>query len=202
MIAGIILAAGEGRRIKKDKLILPLGSRVVIEWVLEAATKSALDKIFLVVKRSDEKIIEAGKKYGVTIVYNPDHKEGMSSSIKHALTVLENDKVISGFCVLLGDQPFIETTTINQLIKKFQQGQKEIVIPYFHGKAGNPVLFDISWKEEFMRIKGDMGGRVLIKAFPDKIKRVFVKDKSILFDIDKEEDYLKAKTLIAKKEKE
>lgn len=126
----------------------------------------------------------------------------MSSSIKHALTVLENDKVISGFCVLLGDQPFIETTTINQLIKKFQQGQKEIVIPYFHGKAGNPVLFDISWKEEFMRIKGDMGGRVLIKAFPDKIKRVFVKDKSILFDIDKEEDYLKAKTLIAKKEKE
>lgn len=76
MIAGIILAAGEGRRIKKDKLILPLGSRVVIEWVLEAATKSALDKIFLVVKRSDEKIIEAGKKYGVTIVYNPDSQRG------------------------------------------------------------------------------------------------------------------------------
>jgi molybdenum cofactor cytidylyltransferase len=47
-----------------------------------------------------------------------------------------------------------------------------------------------------MAITGDVGGRVLIKAHPEKVKRINISDKAILFDIDKEEDYLKAQTYL------
>ena len=57
MIAGIILAAGEGKRISKHKLTLPLGSRTIIDRVLEAATKSRLDKIILVTKPDDHEVV-------------------------------------------------------------------------------------------------------------------------------------------------
>lgn len=198
MIVGIVLAAGEGKRIGKDKITLPLGSKRVIEWVLDAATKSKLEKIILVVKPEDRETAEAGEKYNTIVVSNPDYKKGMSTSIKKALSELNIQNHYDGFCVLLGDQPFISSDIINSLIEAFQKGKKEIVVPYFQNKPGNPVLFDIAWKEEFMNITGDVGGRILIKAHPDRVKKITLNNEGILFDIDREEDYKKAKACFAK----
>ena len=195
MIVGIILAAGEGKRIGKSKLNLPLGSKRVIEWVLEAAKLSSLDKVILVVRPKDEGISKIGKKWGVEIVLNPDFYQGMSTTIQKALLKLDSQEV-EGFFLILGDQPLISSAIINKLIKSFSPGKGEIVVPYFEDKRGNPVLFDICWKNELMAVTGDVGGRVLIKAHPEKVKRVNISDETILFDIDQEKDYLKAQTYL------
>ena len=195
MIVGIILAAGEGKRIGKSKLNLPLGSKRVIEWVLEAAKLSSLDKVILVVRPKDEGISKIGKKWGVEIVLNPDFYQGMSTTIQKALLKLDSQEV-EGFFLILGDQPLITSKIINKLIKSFSPGKGEIVVPYFEDKRGNPVLFDICWKDELMAVTGDVGGRFLIKAHPEKVKRVNVSDETILFDIDQEKDYLKAQTYL------
>jgi molybdenum cofactor cytidylyltransferase len=194
MIAGIVLGAGKSERMRRSKLNLPLGSKKLIEWVLESVTLSLLDEIFLVIKPDDKNITEIARKWNVKIVYNPDYKKGMSTSIQKALIKLDTqDKEIDGFCLILGDQPFINHKIINQLIKNFTRGKKEIVVPYYQGNRGNPVLFDMEWKKDFMEITGDTGGRVLIRKYPDHIKKVDILDKGILFDIDREEDYSKAK---------
>jgi len=142
------------------------------------------------------KLWKQAKKYGIAIVSNPDYKEGMSTSIKKGLLELDKFKRIDGFCVLLGDQPFINPSTIDRLIEAFHSGKKEIIVPSYQGKNGNPVLFDIAWKEDFMRISGDTGGRVLIKRYPEKVRKIEMSDNTILFDIDKEEDYIKAKAYL------
>jgi len=85
MIYGIILAAGEGKRMGKLKLTLPLGNRKLIEWVLQAAKLTPLDKYFLVVRPEDKDIIKIGKAWGAEIILNPDFRKGMSTSIKKAL---------------------------------------------------------------------------------------------------------------------
>ncbi len=99
------------------------------------------------------------------------------------------------FFFILGDQPLITSIIIKKLIKSFSPGKGEIVVPYFKNKRGNPVLFDICWKDELMAVTGDVGGRVLIKAHPEKIKRVNISDETILLDIDREEDYEKMKNI-------
>jgi len=191
MIYGIILAAGEGKRMGKLKLTLPLGNKKLIEWVLQAAKLTPLDKYFLVVRPEDKDIIKIGKAWGAEIVLNPDFRKGMSTSIKKALLKI-NTQEAEGFFLILGDQPLITSKIINKLIKSFSPGKEEIVVPYFKDKRGNPVLFDIYWKDELMAVTGDVGGRVLIKAHPEKVKRVNISDETILFDIDQEKDYLKA----------
>jgi len=191
MIYGIILAAGEGKRMGKVKLTLPLGDKQLIEWVLQAAKLTPLDKYFLVVRPGDKDIIKIGKAWGVEIVLNPDFRKGMSTSIKKALLKI-NTQEAEGFFLILGDQPLITSKIINKLIKSFSSGKGEIVVPYFKDKRGNPVLFDICWKDELMAVTGDVGGRVLIKANPEKVKRVDISDEVILFDVDQEKDYLKA----------
>jgi len=195
MIYGIILAAGEGKRMGKVKLTLPLGNKKLIEWVLQVAKSTPLDKYFLVVRPEDKEIIKTGKKWGAEIVLNPDFRKGMSTSIKKALLKI-NTQEAEGFFLILGDQPLITSKIINKLIKSFSPGKGEIVVPYFEDKRGNPVLFDICWKNELMAVIGDVGGRVLIKAHPEKVKRVNISDETILFDIDQEKDYLKAQTYL------
>ena len=191
MIYGIILAAGEGKRMGKAKLTLPLGNNQLIEWVLQAVKLAPFDKFFLVVRPEDKDIIKIGKAWGAEIVFNPDFRKGMSTSIEKALLKI-NTQEVEGFFLILGDQPLITSKIINKLIKSFSPGKKEIVVPYFKDKRGNPVLFDIYWKDELMAVTGDVGGRVLIKAHPEKVKRVNISDETILFDIDQEKDYLKA----------
>jgi len=195
VIYGIILAAGEGKRMGKVKLALPLGNKKLIEWVLKAAKLTPLDKYFLVVRPEDKEIIKTGEKWGAEIVLNPDFHKGMSTSIKKALLKI-NTQEAEGFFLILGDQPLITSTILNKLIKSFSSGKGEIVVPYFKDKRGNPVLFDICWKDELMAVTGDVGGRVLIKAHPEKIKRINISDKAILFDIDEEKDYLKVQTYL------
>ncbi|MEA1940046.1 MAG: nucleotidyltransferase family protein [Candidatus Caldatribacteriota bacterium] len=195
MIVGIILGAGEGKRIGKPKLKLPLGSKKVIEWVLEAAESSSLDKTILAIRPEDEEISKIAKKWGVKIVLNPDFYKGISTTIQKALLEIDSQEV-KGFFLILGDQPLISSTIINELIKYFSPGKREIVVPYYKGRRGNPVLFDIYWKKELMTISGDVGGRVLIKSYPEKVKRVNILDEAILFDIDNEDDYLRAKTYL------
>jgi len=195
MIYGIILAAGEGKRMGKLKLTLPLGDKQLIEWVLQAVKLTPLDKYFLVVRPEDKDIIKIGKAWGAEIILNPDFRKGMSTSIKKALLKI-NTQEAEGFFLILGDQPLITSKIINKLIKSFSPGKEEIVVPYFKDKRGNPVLFDICWKDELMAVTGDVGGRVLIKAHPEKVKRVNVSDETILFDIDQEKDYLKAQTYL------
>jgi len=191
MICGIILAAGEGKRMGKVKLTLPLGDKQLIEWVLQAVKLAPLDKYFLVVRPEDKEMIKIGESWGAEIVLNPDFRRGMITSIKKALLKIDIQEV-EGFFLILGDQPLITSKIINKLIKSFSPGKEEIVVPYFKDKRGNPVLFDICWKDELMAVTGDVGGRVLIKAHPEKVKRVNISDETILFDIDQEEDYFKA----------
>jgi len=175
----------------KVKLTLPLGNKKLIEWVLQAAKLTPLDKYFLVVRPEDKDIIKIGKAWGAEIVLNPDFRKGMSTSIKKALLKI-NTQEVDGFFLILGDQPLITSKIINKLIKSFSPRKREIVVPYYKNRRGNPVLFDIYWKDELMAVIGDVGGRVLIKAHPEKIKRVNISDRAILFDIDQEKDYLKA----------
>lgn len=192
MIYGIILAAGEGKRMGKVKLTLPLGDKQLIEWVLQAVKLTPLDKYFLVVRPEDKEMIKTGEKWGAEIVLNSEYRSGMSSSIKKALHQISSED-LEGFFVILGDQPFINPSLLYKMLRAFTPDKKEMVVPFYKDRQGNPVFFDGYWKDELMKLSGDVGGRVLIKTHPERIKRFKISDESILLDIDREEDYEKIK---------
>ena len=194
MIYGIILAAGEGKRMGKVKLTLPLGDKQLIEWVLQAVKYTPLDKYFLVVRPEDKEMIKTGEKWGAEIVPNPEYKSGMSSSIRKALHRISSEE-LEGFFVILGDQPLINPSILFKMIRAFTLDKKEILVPFYKEMQGNPVFFDGYWKDELMKLSGDVGGKVLIKAHPERVKRFKISDKSILLDIDREEDYEKMKNI-------
>jgi len=166
----------------------------LIECVVQAAKVTPLDKYFLVVRPEDTEIIKTGKKWGAEIVLNPEYKLGMSSSIRKGLSRIPFEGV-EGFFIILGDQPLINPSILFKMLVAFTPGKKEIVVPFYKDKQSNPVFFDSYWKDELMKLSGDMGGRVLIRAHPESVKRFKIPDESILLDIDREEDYERMKNI-------
>jgi len=56
-----------------------------------------------------------------------------------------------------------------------------------------------------LKLSGDVGGRNLIKAHSENIKRVEILDRAVIEDVDSEEDYLRIQSyfdLFQNREKE
>ncbi len=185
MIVGIILAAGLSSRMGTNKLMLPVGGLPAVERVIAAASRSKLDCITLVC--SSEEVASIGGRYGIKIVYNTDPKQGQSKSIR--LGIESSAQAADGYMFLVGDQPFISEKVINRLIESFKYKKCSAVVPIYKGERGNPVIFSSLLKDKLTGLRGDTGGRVLLKELGDKVATVVFDDGRPGFDIDTRDEY-------------
>ncbi|RLG09620.1 MAG: hypothetical protein DRN68_01150 [Thaumarchaeota archaeon] len=190
--SGIILAAGESRRIPTCKQLLKIHGKAMIEIVVEKAIKSRLDEVIVVLGHEFKTIQGYVKKYvglakPLKIVYNPDFKNGLSTSLKAGLKAVSSE---SGAVIfILADQPLIQVKTINQLMEVHSSMDCLIVVPTYRGRRGNPVLVDRKLFGEIFKLKGDIGARPLIKRYVDRVVYVATDDLGVIADIDTIEDY-------------
>lgn len=184
--AGIILAAGASKRFGQPKQLLRLKDKYLIEWVLEAALNSRLSKIVLVLGHSHQQIQQAlGKKLQHPKLHTkicPHYKQGQSESLRTGLASVKDDFAAAIF--LLGDQPLLDSATINTLLEKFWSAEEDICVPTYQGKRKNPAVFGRRFYQHLMQIKGDIGARQLIDANPDQVLKVEMHDPLCFFDID------------------
>jgi molybdenum cofactor cytidylyltransferase len=197
--AGIILAAGASTRLGQPKQLLRLKDKYLIEWVLDAALNSRLGKIVLVLGYSHQKIRQAlGKKLQHSRLYikvNPQYREGQSHSLRTGLSEVKDD--FAAVIFLLGDQPMLNSATINTLLEKFWSTEKDICVPTYRGKRKNPTVFGRRFYRHLMHIKGDMGARQLIDANPDQVQPVEMQDPLCFFDVDTPKDFKQLTDLIS-----
>jgi molybdenum cofactor cytidylyltransferase len=187
VISGVVLAAGGSSRLGRPKQLLPLGGAPLLTHVLRHAAASRLDDVVLVLGHDAEEIAEAVGEWGQRIAVNPDFAAGQSTSLKIGLSAVPPDA--EAVLVLLGDQPEIGADIIDAVIDAFRHGDRPIVAPTYGGTIGNPILFRRDCFPALARLTGDKGARRLIRARPDDVLRVPVRDAPPPADIDTEADY-------------
>ena len=196
--AGIILAAGASVRFGQPKQLIELRGKYLVEWVLDAALKSRLDLVVLVLGHEYQSILQAlGTKVRrprLEMVINHKYHEGQSSSLKTGLESVR--KTFSSIMYLLADQPMINSKTINLLLDQFHDSEREICVPVFEGQRGNPTIFKRPIYEEIMMIDGDIGARNIIGKEADRVLYAKIKDPLCFFDIDSQEDLKKLRRLM------
>jgi molybdenum cofactor cytidylyltransferase len=199
MIVGIILSAGESKRMGKPKQLLPWGNTIILQQVIDNAAASRLGKIILVLGSRAEEIrskITISPKTGIVI--NHDFKEGMASSVKCGIKNAPANA--EAYMLLLGDQPFISAGIINRLLTAYEAAKHGIVIPVYNGKRGHPVIFDASYKNALLSI-GAGGAKVVVENHVQDVFEVNVASPDILTDIDTPQDYQKAVSQIDTRQK-
>jgi molybdenum cofactor cytidylyltransferase len=191
MLAGILLAAGESKRMEGAfKPLLKWGTRTVIGECVEQLNKSKLDEIFVVLGHRELEIRQRLTGTGVQYAINENYQQGgMLSSVKIGWAQIAPST--DGVLIALVDQPMVKTSVINKLIDAFQHTDKRIVVPTYDGKQGHPIILNADFEDDLMQLADDTpnGLRALIEANRDEILEVEVDSPAILEDIDQPGDY-------------
>ena len=189
MISAILLAAGKSKRLKgENKLIKNFKGKPLINHILSSLIKSKVNKIFIVVGYQNKKIKKiAYKNKKIIFVTNLNYKKGISSSINSGLKKISKKNI--GFLIVHADMPLISKTILNTLCSALKSKNKEIFVPVYKKKVGNPLAFKYSMIKSLKKIKGDRGAKKLIRSNKSKVQLVKMKSKSILIDFDQLKDF-------------
>lgn len=192
MISGIILAAGEAKRMGQQKLYLDFKGKPVLQWALAAALTSELDEVVCVVREMSEPQQKISLKHDkLRWICNEKAPEGQSTSIIAGLKTISPKSEAAMF--LVGDQPLVKPELINALIHLFKKEPALIVAPTFAGQSRNPVLFHSDLFPEILELKGDRGARGLIEKYKGEAALLEWKEETPFLDMDTWEDYGKLK---------
>ena len=183
-IAAIVLAAGQSRRMgNANKLLEPVSGKPMMLHAVDAALGSKADPVIVVTGHEPERIEETVKGRNVSMVHNPDYASGLSTSLRAALSILDDD--IEGIVVCLGDMPAVTADHIGRLIEAFDpEAGRSIIVPTVGGKRGNPVLWHRRFFDQMAGISGDVGARHLIGENEDSLIEVPMDDAAVLEDLD------------------
>jgi len=178
MISSILLAAGQSKRMNgENKLIKNIKGLPLIKHSVTNILESSIDELIIITGHQNlilEKLINKNKK--IKIIFNRDFKSGIASSIK--LGIKNLSERTQAFFICLADMPMVNKNIYNKLIKHVNI--KEIIIPTYKKRQGNPILFSVTMKDEIMSIKGDFGARKLIKKNKKKTFNLEINDQAIL----------------------
>lgn len=189
MISGIVLAAGESKRMGRTKQLLSFGTSTILEHVVDNLLRSKVGEVVVVLGHESGRIKARFEGAPIKLALNPDYQQGMSTSITCGIMAISPE---SRACLIaLGDQPLIRSEVVDRLISAYEEGGKGIIVPVYGDMAGHPVIFDMKYREALLSLTGDTGGKTVISAHPEDVRQVEVETASVIYDIDKWEDYQK-----------
>ncbi|HTG47511.1 MAG TPA: nucleotidyltransferase family protein [Actinomycetota bacterium] len=183
MISGVVLAAGTGSRFGGTKQLAEVDGRPLVLHAIAALRDAGVGEVLLVTGH-DAEAVEALAPPGVTVVRNPDYREGQATSLAAALHAAAGDS--EGAVILLADQPGVSSGDVRALIAGFRATNARIVrLRYADGPG--PALLSREIYAEAGHLHGDTGARILIASHPDWVEEVPV-DRPAPIDVDAPED--------------
>src|SRR5438552_11102564 len=130
-VSAVILAAGMSKRMQEPKQLLPLGKSTLLEHVMETVRSSRIGECIVVLGYAADAITERIPLNDVKVVINEAYAEGMSSSIRIGLRNVSPQAEAS--LVVLADQPFVKTATLDRLIDAYEESKPQVVVPIYKG---------------------------------------------------------------------
>ena len=196
--AGIILAGGSSTRLGRPKQLLKLKGKYLLEYVLNAALESELNHVVLILGHDHQNILRTLGTCTIherlQVVINHRYLEGQSRSLQTGL--LKIRQTFPSVMFLLGDQPLLDSNTIDHMLDRFRYSGKDICVPVCKGKRGNPTIFNRVLYDQLLAIEGDIGARNIIRANPERVLYLEMNDPLCFFDIDSQKDLTNLQLLL------
>jgi molybdenum cofactor cytidylyltransferase len=189
--AGIVLAAGESSRMGREKQLLTVGGETLLGRVLDACLASGLDEVVLVLGHEARRIRASLERFQghprLSIVVNPRHGEGMSTSLIAGLRAVEEscDRVM----ILLGDMPCVTPDVIDRLRLASAASGCSLAAVTVRGRRAHPVVIGREHFEAVRSLADDRGARDLFRDHPDDLCLVDAGERYEPLDIDTPEEF-------------
>jgi molybdenum cofactor cytidylyltransferase len=181
-ITAIILAAGESKRLKKNKLTLPYQNKPLIWQVFDLVKKIDFLEYILVISSENAKEIVIPSD--IKVLYNNRPELGQA----HSVVLGTKEAKGEGYLFFSADQPLLSIDLIGDILDKSKTDN--IVFPLKeNNEPSNPTFFGKDFREELLSLVGKEGGRIIRDKHPKACISFLPRNPEELLDIDTMEEY-------------
>ncbi|MFD9023423.1 NTP transferase domain-containing protein [Streptomyces parvulus] len=187
-VAGLLLAAGGGRRLGgRPKALLEHRGHPLVEHAVAALRAAGCARVHVVLGARAADVRARAALDGCVLVDNPDWEQGMGSSLRTGLDSLAGTGARAAL-VSLVDQPGIGASAMARVGAGYRD-ETSLVSATYAGVRGHPVLLGAAhWPGIAATATGDRGARAYLRENADRITLVECADVAQPYDIDTEAD--------------
>ncbi|MBI2987703.1 MAG: nucleotidyltransferase family protein [Deltaproteobacteria bacterium] len=189
MIVAVVLSAGESSRMGSPKALLPISGVSFIEEIVHALKETKVGRIIVVLGHHAEEIQKKMAHLPVIFVVNEGYAKGQLSSLVAAIRSFGPHEKVDGVLVHLVDHPFISPILVDQMIDRFYESEKLIIVPRYQGRKGHPVLFSRELFPELLGAPLDQGAKAVVHSHRDRTLEIDTDYQGVTIDIDTPEEY-------------
>jgi molybdenum cofactor cytidylyltransferase len=183
-VTGVVLAAGDSRRLGTPKQVLPYRDTTLLGATLDVARSAGFDQLIVTLGGAAQTVREAVCLDGVDVVTVEGSGAGCSASLRVALARV--GPRAAGIVLILGDQPCVDPAAMRRLATE-GPGADIMVCRYDDG-VGHPFWLSRSVFGELSQLRGDKGLWRLVESGRHPVRELAV-GGPIPLDVDTWEDY-------------
>jgi molybdenum cofactor cytidylyltransferase len=191
--AAVLLAAGLSRRMgERNKLLIEIEGEPLVRRTAKAYLAAGVE-VHVVLGHEAEQVRAVLQDLAIAFVHNPDYAEGQPTSVRAGIDGLPAGH--TAILVALADQAALTADDIRGLLNAFAAGGGNcILVPYYQGRRGNPVVFPASLVRE-MRSQGrNAASRGFIDGNPELVYRYEAPNDHTVIDVDTPDDVIAFET--------
>ncbi|MGC0385978.1 nucleotidyltransferase family protein [Streptomyces sp. SAI-129] len=187
-VAGLLLAAGGGRRLGgRPKALLEHRGHPLVEHAVGVLRAAGCTRVHVVLGARAEDVRARAALDDCVLVDNPDWEQGMGSSLRAGLASLTGTGARAAL-VSLVDQPGIGARAMAR-VRAGYRDEASLVSAAYAGVRGHPVLLGAAhWAGIAATATGDRGARAYLREHEAEIALVECGDVARPYDIDTEAD--------------
>src|ERR1700722_17196842 len=189
-LEGIVLVAGESRRMGYPKPLLKIDGQTFIERIAESMLAVVPRLVIVLGPHSDRVRAAIPRDERIVIVENPNYSRGQLSSLKVGLSAIQPNA--TGALVHLGDHPLVRAETSKAIVDSYNQLGKSIVVARHDGRRAHPVIFNRAIFDELQSAPEEEGARHVVNLDASRVAYVDSDDPGINLDLDTPSDPARA----------
>lgn len=187
---GLVLAAGQSRRLGRPKQRLPWNGTTLLNHVIRQIHQAGCERVIVVLGFDHDAMIASIRRDHATpvqTIVNDDWRLGQSTSLRVGVSLIRDSLATDKVLIALCDQPRIDVTHYERLIESVCPDCPIAATGYQDG-GGVPACFHASKLAVLLDRTGDAGAKGWIRRQPlDQV--CLIACGEAIHDIDTPEDY-------------
>ncbi len=188
VVAAILLAAGESRRMGSPKALLPWQGTTLIAYQVDQILEAGAHPVVVVLGHEAERAASVWTpQLGVATAINTAYRQGRSASIRVGVESLPQN--VRAILIHSVDQPR-RAETLRTLISAHLSGNQMITMPSYQGRRGHPPVLSASLRPELCCLaEGNQGLREVMIRHAGESRVIPFDTPEVLFNLNTPEDY-------------